>query len=68
MLLERRGTDGTRANNSDLRVGIMGLGVVGSAVKGHFEAQGHRPRLENWLRPPAYIFVATAGNVSTDVG
>lgn len=45
MLLERRGTDGTRANNGDLRVGIMGLGVVGSAVRRYFEAQGHRPRL-----------------------
>ena len=27
-----------------------------------------RTRLENWLRAPAYLFVATAGNVSTDVG
>ena len=25
-----------------------------------------RTHLENWLRPPAYLFVATAGNVSTD--
>ena len=68
MLLEQCGTDGPRAKNGHPRIGIMGLGVVGSAVRRYFEAQGHRPRLENWLRPPAYIFVATAGNVSTDVG
>jgi len=45
MPLEQRGTDGNRANNGDLRIGIMGLGVVGSAVRRYFEAQGHRPRL-----------------------
>jgi len=45
MLLEHRGTDGARAKNGHPRVGIMGLGVVGSAVRRYFEAQGHRPRL-----------------------
>jgi UDPglucose 6-dehydrogenase len=45
MLLERRGTDGARAKNGHPRIGIMGLGVVGSAVRRYFEAQGHRPHL-----------------------
>ena len=45
MLLEHTGTDGARAKNGHSRVGIIGLGVVGSAVRGYFEAQGHRPRL-----------------------
>jgi len=45
MPLDHRGTHRARANNGHPRVGIMGLGVVGSAVRGYFEAQGHRPRL-----------------------
>jgi UDPglucose 6-dehydrogenase len=45
MLLEHMGTGGARAKNGHPRIGIMGLGVVGSAVRGYFEAQGHRPRL-----------------------
>jgi hypothetical protein len=45
MLPEHRGTDGARANNGHPRIGIMGLAVVGSAVRRYFEAQGHRPQV-----------------------
>jgi UDPglucose 6-dehydrogenase len=45
MTPEKRGTDGPRARNGHPRIGIIGLGVVGSAVRSYFEAQEHRPRL-----------------------
>ena len=44
MPLEQCGADGPRANNGHPRIGIMSLGVVGSAVRRYFEAQGHRLR------------------------
>lgn len=45
MLPELRSTDGAGAGNGHPAMGIMGLGVVGSAARVYFESQGHRPRL-----------------------
>ena len=45
MLPEQCRSDGSRSSNGSPRIGIMGLGVVGSAVRSYFEAQEHRPRL-----------------------
>lgn len=45
MLLDQRETDGARANSGHPQIGIIGLGVVGSAARGYFESWGHRPHL-----------------------